>query len=79
MAFLDLPVLLPQVKAGTLRAIAIGAPERAPMIPRAPELRRGSARVRMRGLRRCVHSREFKADEALFPDLRQALAFIKRL
>ena len=30
MAFLDLPVLLPQVKAGALRAIAIGAPERAP-------------------------------------------------
>ena len=35
--------------------------------------------VRMRGLRRCVHSREFKAEEALFPELRQALAFIKRL
>jgi hypothetical protein len=35
--------------------------------------------VRMRGLRRCVHSREFKADEALFPQLREALAFIKRL
>jgi hypothetical protein len=35
--------------------------------------------VRMRGLRRCVHSREFKADEALFPDLKLALAFIKRL
>lgn len=30
MAFLDLPVLLPQIKAGALRAIAIGAPERAP-------------------------------------------------
>jgi len=30
MAFLDLPVLLPQIKAGTLRAIAVGAPERAP-------------------------------------------------
>jgi tripartite-type tricarboxylate transporter receptor subunit TctC len=30
MAFLDLPVLLPQIKAGTLRPIAIGAPERAP-------------------------------------------------
>jgi tripartite-type tricarboxylate transporter receptor subunit TctC len=30
MAFLDLPVLLPQIKAGTLRAIAIGSPERAP-------------------------------------------------
>jgi hypothetical protein len=35
--------------------------------------------VRMRGLRRCVHSREFKADEGLFPQLREALAFIKRL
>jgi predicted metal-dependent hydrolase len=35
--------------------------------------------VKMRGLRRCVHSREFKADEALFPELRLALAFIKRL
>jgi tripartite-type tricarboxylate transporter receptor subunit TctC len=30
MAFLDLPALLPQIKAGTLRPIAIGAPERAP-------------------------------------------------
>jgi len=30
MAFLDLPILLPQVKAGALRAIAIGAPQRAP-------------------------------------------------
>ena len=35
--------------------------------------------VRMRGLRRCVHSREFKADEARFPQLREALAFLKRL
>jgi hypothetical protein len=35
--------------------------------------------VRMRGLRRCVHSREFKAEEALFPQLTEALAFIKRL
>jgi hypothetical protein len=35
--------------------------------------------VRMRGLRRCVHSREFKAEEALFPQLAEALAFIKRL
>ena len=29
MVFLDLPVLLPQIKAGTLRAIAIGSPQRA--------------------------------------------------
>ena len=35
--------------------------------------------VRMRGLRRCVHSREFKAEEALFPQLAEARAFIKRL
>jgi hypothetical protein len=35
--------------------------------------------VRMRGLRRCVHSREFKAEEARFPQLKEALAFIKRL
>jgi len=35
--------------------------------------------VRMRGLRRCVHSREFKADERQFPQLKEALAFIKRL
>jgi tripartite-type tricarboxylate transporter receptor subunit TctC len=30
MAFLDLPVLLPQIKAGSLRAIATGSPGRAP-------------------------------------------------
>ena len=35
--------------------------------------------VKMKGLRRCVHSREFKAEEALFPQLTEALAFIKRL
>jgi hypothetical protein len=35
--------------------------------------------VKMRGLRRCVHSREFKADEAQFPQLAEAMAFIKRL
>ncbi len=35
--------------------------------------------VRTRGLRRCVHSREFKAEEARFPQLAEALAFIKRL
>ena len=35
--------------------------------------------VRMRGLRRCVHSREFKADEARFPQLTEAMAFITRL
>jgi hypothetical protein len=35
--------------------------------------------VRMRGLRRSVHPAEFKADEARFPQLAEALAFIKRL
>ena len=35
--------------------------------------------VRARGLRRCVHSAEFKAEEAQFPQLAEALAFIKRL
>ena len=35
--------------------------------------------VKTRGLRRCVHSREFKAEEASFPQLAEALAFIKRL
>jgi tripartite-type tricarboxylate transporter receptor subunit TctC len=30
MVFLDLPVILPQIRAGSLRPIAIGAPERAP-------------------------------------------------
>ncbi|MFZ0303344.1 MAG: SprT-like domain-containing protein [Terracidiphilus sp.] len=35
--------------------------------------------VRMRGLRRCVHSAEFKAEEARFPHLNEALAFIRRL
>jgi hypothetical protein len=35
--------------------------------------------VKMKGLRRCVHPREFKAEEALFPQLAEALAFLKRL
>ena len=34
--------------------------------------------VRMRGVRRCVHSREFKAEEALFPELAEALAVLTR-
>jgi len=36
MAFLDLPVLLPHIKAGTLRPIALGAPRRAPTAPDVP-------------------------------------------
>lgn len=35
--------------------------------------------VKMRGLRRCVHSPAFKADEQQFPQLKEAMAFIKRL
>ena len=36
MVFLDLPVLLPQIKAGALRAIAIGSPARAPTAMEVP-------------------------------------------
>jgi tripartite-type tricarboxylate transporter receptor subunit TctC len=36
MAFLDLPVLLPQIKAGALRPIAMGSPDRAPTAPEVP-------------------------------------------
>jgi len=36
MAFLDLPVLLPHIKAGTLRPIALGAPQRSPTAPDVP-------------------------------------------
>jgi tripartite-type tricarboxylate transporter receptor subunit TctC len=36
MTFLDLPVILPHIKAGTLRGIALGAPERAPTAPDVP-------------------------------------------
>jgi tripartite-type tricarboxylate transporter receptor subunit TctC len=36
MAFLDLPVLLPHLKAGTLHGIALGARERAPSAPDVP-------------------------------------------
>jgi tripartite-type tricarboxylate transporter receptor subunit TctC len=36
MAFLDLPVILPHIKAGLLRPIALGAPERAPTAPDVP-------------------------------------------
>src|SRR4030081_2810031 len=36
MAFLDLPVLLPHIKAGPLRPIALGAPKRAPTSPDVP-------------------------------------------
>jgi hypothetical protein len=35
--------------------------------------------VRMNGTRRCVHSAAFKAEERQFPQLKEALAFLKRL
>ena len=41
MVFLDLPVLLAQVKAGKLRAIAVGAPERVPSAPDVPTTAEG--------------------------------------
>src|SRR5262245_8737475 len=36
MVFLDLPILLPQVQAGKIRPIAIGAPERHPAVKDVP-------------------------------------------
>jgi tripartite-type tricarboxylate transporter receptor subunit TctC len=36
MAFLDLPVLLPQIQAGKLRGIAMGSPQRAPTAMEVP-------------------------------------------
>jgi tripartite-type tricarboxylate transporter receptor subunit TctC len=36
LAFLDLPVLLPQIKAGALRGIAMGSPDRAATAPEVP-------------------------------------------
>ena len=36
MTFLDLPVILPHIKAGALRPIALGARERAPTAPDVP-------------------------------------------
>ena len=35
--------------------------------------------VHMHGLRRCVHSAAFKAEEAMFPQLDAAMTFIRRL
>ena len=36
MTFLDLPILLPQIKAGKLKPIAVGAPKRVPSAPDVP-------------------------------------------
>jgi len=33
--------------------------------------------VKLRGRRRCVHSREFLAEEKLFPELAQAKKFLR--
>jgi predicted metal-dependent hydrolase len=35
--------------------------------------------VKMQGSRRCVHGKEFQAEEKLFPHLHQAKAFLKKL
>ncbi len=35
--------------------------------------------VKMRGMRRCVHGKEFQEDERLFPYLEEAKTFLKRL
>jgi len=35
--------------------------------------------VKLHGSRRCVHGKEFQADEKLFPQLQQAKAFLKTL
>ena len=35
--------------------------------------------VKLRGSRRCVHGPEFQAEEKLFPELKKAKAFLKRL
>jgi predicted metal-dependent hydrolase len=35
--------------------------------------------VKLRGTRRCVHGKEFQAEEKLFPDLEEAKAFLKML
>jgi tripartite-type tricarboxylate transporter receptor subunit TctC len=36
MTFLDLPVILPHIRSGALRPIALGAPQRAPTAPDVP-------------------------------------------
>lgn len=36
LGFADLPVLLPNIEAGTMRALAVGTPERMPWLPEVP-------------------------------------------
>jgi hypothetical protein len=33
--------------------------------------------VKLRGIRRCVHSREFRAEEKMFPELEEARKFLR--
>ena len=35
--------------------------------------------VKLRGIRRCVHSSEFRNEERMFPELKQALSFLRIL
>jgi len=35
--------------------------------------------VKLRGSRRCVHSKEFMVEESVFPELAQAQNFLKRI
>ena len=42
------------------------------------EVRHFKYPVKLRATRRCVHSREFEAEESRFPQLAEAPAFIKR-
>ena len=39
LMFADIPVLLPHVQAGSLRALAVGSPGRAPVLPDTPTLK----------------------------------------
>lgn len=39
MGFADLPVLLPQIQAGTMRALAVGTPDRLSWLPDVPTFR----------------------------------------
>src|SRR5690606_6761752 len=39
LGFADLPVLLPQIHAGAMRALAVGTPERMPWLPDVPTFR----------------------------------------
>ncbi len=38
LGFADLPILLPHIRAGTLRALAVGSPARLPWIPDVPTM-----------------------------------------